>query len=171
MTSCEFVYNIGSLSPIITKWGATLTYDRQELIIKDEIKYTFPLGFEIIYVVNRDLNSPVSYTRDTALHITNRFIYFEPVVVFNVFTELQIEGLDDEYYQSLENPEEWYDSLVWQSTVDGFSGGSQYQEGWGVDASGWFWVIIVVVAVFGGAYLFMKLAPFILLMRRDNKRR
>ena len=171
MTSCEFTYNIGSLSPIIQRYGATLTYNQQELIIKDDIKYTFPLGFELIYTVFRDTNRPVSYTRDTALHITNRYIYFKPVVIFNVWTSLQIEGLDDEYYQSLENPEEWYDQIAWQSAVDGMSGATQYQEGWETDASGWFWVIIIIAVIFGGAYLFIQLAPFILLFVRNDKKK
>jgi len=127
MTNCKFTYNLGSISPLVSEYSATLTYYEQTLHTQDTMIALLPLVIEPRVVL--DKNIAMSETRPVALHVTNRYVQTELKVVFNVWTSYKLEALESDNYDDLENPEEYYDEIIWNTIVDGFGGGEVYTEG------------------------------------------
>lgn len=126
MPDCEFIYNVGSLSPLITEYSNTLTYYEQNLATQDYLASLIPFTAGIR--VTSDINSRKSVTRVTGLQVTNRYIHTSIYVKFSVWSSYEIVPIEDTSLPELQYPEEYYDSLVYSSVVDGFGGGEIYKE-------------------------------------------
>ena len=110
-----------------------------------------------------------TYTKPIALHVTNRYIQTKIKVVFDVFTSYKIDvGADGIEDFDLDFPREYYDLLLWLTTVDGFGGGEQQTSPtWNLFAD-WNWIIGLVVAIIGGI-LFIKIGMPIIRGRQRRK--
>ena len=167
MTDCEFTYNLGALSPLVYEYFSTLSYVKETIVIQDKWVGWLVLGS---YVVT-DTPEAQSHTRQVGLHVTNRYIQTEFSVKFKLFTSFEI-AIPETEEQELEEPEEYYDELLWQMIVDGFGGGQTYTEG--QDFSGFmdiFIIIIVIVVVIAGIYIFMKIGMPLLMFKLGQKSR
>lgn len=149
MEDCSFTYNLGSISPLLYEYTSQLSYKEDNIIIQDYWKSLFVLGS---YVV-AGTPSQESATRQVALHVTNRYIQTEFSVKFKLFTSFKIIIPETEE-QELEEPDEYYDELLWQMIVDGFGGGKTYKEdiefGGAADLVT---IIIIIVVVIAGIYI------------------
>lgn len=164
MNDCKFTYNLGALSPLVQEYGQTMSYYQQTLKTQDFLASLIPWVWSVKVV--QDTDTARSETRSTALHVTNRYIQVEMKVVFNIWSSYSVETLDEDPYDGLERPQEYYDQLVWDSTVDGFGGAQQYQETTSfslVDFNALFGgslgiiIALIVVAVIGvGGYIAYK---------------
>lgn len=168
MESCAFTYNLGAISPSVYEYYSTLNYYEQTVIIQDELYWDFlllKLGSKVV-----DDNDEVqSQTRQVGLHVTNRYIQTEFSVKFKLFTSFRIHLADTEE-PDLDLPEEYYDELIWQILVDGFGGGQTYTEGSTLaDLTGIVTLIVVVVVVIAGIYIFMKIGGTLLIFRAGKK--
>lgn len=156
MTDCEFTYSLKSLSPLITKYTSTLTWYEQDLTVQDFLRYIPPLAWEWVVVCRHDRESIQSETRDVGLHVNNRYIQAEIAITFDIWSKFDISALKLNETQ-LGTPEEYYDELLWQMIVDGWGGGKTYIESPpGADLSELFALIIILVAIIGGIYLFIQ---------------
>ncbi len=126
MADCKFTYGLSSLSPLVTEYGSTLTYYKQSLSTQDFLASLIPFVWSV--KVNSDTEKRISETRTTALHVTNRYIQTEIKVVFDLYTSYTVEVEDEDPYDGLEKPQEYYDDLAFDATVDGFGGASQYRD-------------------------------------------
>lgn len=147
MTDCRFIYNIGSLSPLVTEYYGTVsyTYIYYESI---DVWKVFPLSTRVIERHNDQIDK--TFTRPVALHCTNRYIQAEVRVVFDIFASYKIDvGSDNIEDYDLDFPMEYYDLLLWLTTVDGFGGGETHTSPTWDLLSGWTdiitWIIIIVV--------------------------
>lgn len=167
MKDCEFRYNIGSLSPVVTEYYGQLSYDYIEYETED--RYTFwPFSWEVRERSNTQKSE--TETRPVALHVTNRYIQAEVKVVFDVFASYNIDvGADGIEDIDLDFPMEYYDLLLWLTTVDGFGGGYQRTDsgtGWFSALDDWWiWIIIIIVIVIAG-YLFIKIGMPLILSKK-----
>jgi hypothetical protein len=152
MTDCQFTYQLGALSPLIYQYHSTMSYYEQTVIIQDEWAGLFVLGS---YVV-ANIDERQSITRPVALHVTNRYIQTEVTIVFKLYTLFTITQLDVNE-PDLEEPEEYYDELIWDTVVDGFGGGHTYAEP--ITFAGiaeLLMILIVIVAIIAAIYIFVK---------------
>ncbi|KKN37582.1 hypothetical protein LCGC14_0761880 [marine sediment metagenome] len=163
MRDAKFIYHIGSLSPIVTEYSATLSYKYMYYISAD--LWTIPASVGEYSSTTADK----TYTKPIALHVTNRYIQTKIKVVFDVFTSYKIDvGADGIEDFDLDFPREYYDLLLWLTTVDGFGGGEQQTSPtWNLFAD-WNWIIILVVAIIGGI-LFIKIGMPIIRGRQRRK--
>lgn len=157
MTDVKFIYNIGSISPIVSEYTATLSYNYKYYETIDEPFWQ--IG------TKRNEDRSYSHTRSVALHVTNRYIQSEIRVVFDIFTSYKIDvggdGIED---YTLDFPMEYYDLLTWITTVDGFGGGTQHTETIGLDwllnpfgiGSGTIILIVVVIIVILVLFITLK---------------
>ncbi|MCP6718938.1 MAG: hypothetical protein KJI71_01720 [Patescibacteria group bacterium] len=167
MTDARFIYNLGSISPVVMEYSATLSYTYLYYETVDEP----------FWQIGTKRNEPQDYshTRPIALHVTNRYIQSEVKVVFDIFTSYKIDvGADGIEDYNLDFPMEYYDLLTWLTTVDGFGGGQQHTETPGLDwlnpfGIGWLPIIIILGVIIGG-YLFIKIGgPIIRGRQRRNE--
>lgn len=156
MTDCKFIYNIDSISPLVTEHTATLSYNYKYYETED--RPFWQVG------VARDEDRAYSHTRPVALHVTNRYIQSEIRLVFDIFTSYKIDvGADGIEDYELDFPMEYYDLLSWITTVDGFGGGEQHTETWGLDwllnpfGFGSGTIILIVVVIIAIVILFITL--------------
>lgn len=164
MTDCQFTYQLGALSPLVYQYFSKLTYYKQTVVIQDKWSSLLELGS---YVV-KNIDEKQTRTRQVALHVTNRYIQAEITIVFKLFTSFTISPLDVEEPE-LENPEEYYDELVWNTVVDGFGGGNTYTEG--ITFGGLadlLMIIIVIVVVIAGIYVFIQYGMPLLLSKQAS---
>jgi len=140
MRDCKFIYHIGSLSPLVTEYYGTLSY--KYIYYRSADLWTIPASVGEYSNQQDDL----TWTKPVALHTTNRYIQSEIRVVFDVFCSYKIDvGSDNIEDYDLDFPAEYYDLLLWLTTVDGFGGGEQHT------SPTWFvgdiltWIIILVV--------------------------
>ncbi|MHA1195768.1 MAG: hypothetical protein ACTSRH_04435 [Promethearchaeota archaeon] len=172
MTDCMFTYKLGALSPLIKVYRSTLTYYYQDLDIQDVLVYVPPLGFYWDFKVNHDWETKRSITRDVALHVINRYIQAEIEVTFKIFSKFDISALKQNE-TDLQLPQEYYNDLAWQTTVDGTGGGSLYAEtSPGVNLDFIFWILIIIAIIFLCIYIFSKIAlPYIMFKLGQNSAR
>jgi hypothetical protein len=167
MTDCQFTYQLGALSPLVYQYSSTMSYYKQTVVIQD-----YWAGFLVLgsYVVN-DIDEIQSITRPVALHVTNRYIQAEITIVFKLFTSFTITPLEvDE--PDLEEPEEYYDDLIWNAVVDGIGGGHIYTEG--IEFGGLadlLMVAIILIALIAGIYIFVQYIIPLLMFRMGLKNR
>lgn len=170
MVDCEFTYFIGSISPLIRKYTSTLTYYEQDIITSDQARYVFPLGIEWYVRVDKDAINYKSETRDVGLHVTNRYIQAEIAITFLLYssftiTPTNVTGAD------LQIPQEWYDELLWQMIIDGYGGGTQYQEPpEGFEMLNELLPLILTLVFIGvGIYVFIQVGMPLLLYRAGKR--
>lgn len=149
MTDAKLYYHIGSLSPYIVEYGSRLTYDQQEIVVKDEPTVWFffvPVAWEP--KLQYDNEKTITETRPTGLHVTNRFIQTEIQVTFEFWSSYTYELLEIDPIE-LEDPEEYYDEIIWNTIVDGAGGGKTYVSSW----AGFFTlgtiILLVIIGVIG----------------------
>ncbi|MFX1239156.1 MAG: hypothetical protein ACFFAS_18545 [Promethearchaeota archaeon] len=163
MDNCEFRYALHSLSPVVYKYSDTLTWQKQVIHTQDYIGWNFLIPYTGVKTI-RNEDTLLSETRDVALHVTNRYIQTEITVVFNVWSSWKIEGADLGEYDGLDKPQEYYDDLVWQTTVDGFGGGefevssawSDFFDIFGLGGFGGILTLVIIGVVIYIAYRFLK---------------
>ena len=151
MEDCSFTYNLGALSPLVYEYKSTLSYEKQTVVIQDKWAGLFVLGSYVVV----DNYETQSATRQVGLHVTNRYIQTEFSVKFKLFTTFEI-AIPETEEQELEEPEEYYDEVLWQMIVDGFGGGKTYAEGIEFGGLGdLITIIIVIVGIIAGIYIFV----------------
>lgn len=151
MEDCSFTYNLGALSPLVYEYKSTLSYKKDTVVIQDYWKSLFVLGSYLV----TGTPSQESATRQVGLHVTNRYIQTEFSVKFKLFTSFEI-AIPETEEQELEEPEEYYDEILWQMIVDGFGGGETYAEGIEFGGLGdLITIIIVIVGIIAGIYIFV----------------
>ncbi len=173
MTDCKFIYSLGSLSPVVYEWSGTLSYVFNSVVTTDYWKI-----FGILWGVKvKDQTNPTLYeTESVALHVTNRYIQSKIRVTFDVYSSYKVTTMDD-YIDDpdLEAPTEYFDSLLWQSIVDGFGGGQQYTDtsgglfDLGFDISSILNIIIIILVVIIGIYVFIKIGMPIIRGRQQRR--
>lgn len=124
ISDCKFTYSIGSLSPLITEYSNTLSYTTRVYGTQDVITGPFQFG---LFVVG-DLTDSRSFTRTSALQVSNRYIYTTIGITFSVWSAYDIQALETGDIPVLQFPQEYYDNLIFSSIVDGFGGGMVYKE-------------------------------------------
>ncbi|MFX1567900.1 MAG: hypothetical protein ACFFCV_05980 [Promethearchaeota archaeon] len=166
MKDCKCIYHIGSLSPLVTEYYGTLSF---KYIFYRSIDYWDTLLHIGIKEYSKVPNDQ-SYTKPVALHCTNRYIQTTIRVVFDVFCSYKIDvGSDSIEDYNLDFPEEYYDLLLWLTTVDGFGGGETHT----AEAGGLFgdyttWIIIIAIVAVGILVLVFVVMP-ILKARQSRK--
>ena len=168
MPDCKFIYNIGSLSPLVTEYYGTLSYRYIYYETIDYWKTLFTIGVKERVNTQYDL----TYTKPVALHVTNRYIQTEVRVVFDMFTSYNIDvGADGIEDFNLEFPSEYYDLLLWLTTVDGFGGGVQHTSEYGgiLGLDNTFTWIIIIAVIAGGVFIFIYVINPILKARRQRR--
>jgi len=161
MLDCRFIYHVGSLSPLVMEYYGTLSFNS---IAYETIDYWHPFPFNIDVKTHFYTTASESYTKPVALHVTNRYIQTQIRVVFDIFTSYNIDvggdGIED---YNLDFPAEYYDLLLWITTVDGFGGGDQWTSSPWTWESSWIIVIVIVgVVLVGGVIVyFIYLKPML----------
>jgi len=160
MTDCRIGYGVYSMSPVVQEYYGKLTWKEQNVVTIDKLKLLLPT----VYVSLKSYHEEaLTETRPIALHGWNRFFQAETEVCFNIWSAYDIEAIEDPEDDPLENPEEYYDMLIWLSLVNGFGGGEQYTADPIDPFSGLFdlfggifnFIILVIVAGVG-LYVFVK---------------
>lgn len=151
MSNCEFTYNLGSLAPIVQEYKKSLTWYQQQIQTQDE----FGLFFSIHIKVNYDRDLIRTEHRSVALHVTNRYIQSEIAINFRIWTAYDISALIEDD-PNLEIPEEYYDDIVWDASVDGFGGGTQYSDEASSGVAMTFIIIIIGIIALVGVYVVVK---------------
>ncbi|MFX1569826.1 MAG: hypothetical protein ACFFCV_15850 [Promethearchaeota archaeon] len=168
MKDCKFIYHIGSLSPLVMEYYGTLSF---RYIFYRSIDY-WDAFLHIGIKEHSNTQNDQSYTKPVALHCTNRYIQTKIKVVFDVFCSYKIDvGSDDIEDYDLSFPAEYYDLLLWLTTVDGFGGGETHT----TEAGGLFgdfdiitWIIVILIVV-GGIVLFIYVGVPIIKGRQRRK--
>ncbi|MFW9968745.1 MAG: hypothetical protein ACFFDF_01005 [Candidatus Odinarchaeota archaeon] len=150
MQDCKFIYHVGSLSPLVTEYYGTLSY--HDIYYRSEDYWIF-FPFSIGVRQKTNTQSDQSFTEPIALHCTNRYIQTTIRVVFDIFCSYKIDvGSDDIEDYTLDFPAEYYDLLLWLTTVDGFGGGETHTTAFGSifgDIDIWTWIIVGIIAIAG----------------------
>jgi len=147
MTDCKLYYHIGSIAPYVVEYGSRLTYDHQEIVVQDEL-----VG--IVFVVpvyeprlQYDREELITETRPTGLHVTNRFIQTEITVRFEFWSAYSFDIVEVDT-TDLEDPEEYYDDIIWDTLVDGAGGGKTYVSSWdGIFTPGTTLTLILIAVI------------------------
>lgn len=126
MTDCVLTYNLGSISPLVREYSRSLSWYYQHVKTQEYLASILPwsIGVKVI----QDLNRAETETRTTAVHVTNRYIQTSLAVAFDVYSSYNVQAIETDMPE-LQEPEEYYDDLVFESVVDGFGGGYTYVEG------------------------------------------
>ncbi|MHA1502430.1 MAG: hypothetical protein ACTSSB_11320 [Candidatus Heimdallarchaeota archaeon] len=166
MASCEFHYSLGSISPIVYEYSSRMTWNEQSIQTQDEYGLFFSIHQKLNF--NRDITK--TETRPVALHVKNRYIQFEVKIPMKIWCAFEIETLNDDDYDGLEQPAEYYDDLLWTSVVDGFGGGSviSQQASNGIIIT----IVIIIILIVAVAFIWKFGSQFILYkaLTRKNKR-
>jgi hypothetical protein len=177
ISDCEFVVNVGALSPYISVYSNTLTYYYNHLTVQEYVKSIIPWNIGI--KVNDDSEAIQTVTRQTGVVLTNRYIHTTINVVFTIWTSYKIEVISGETVGLL-YPEEYYDKLIYDATVDGVGGGTVYTEGYSskfIDFGDLFGslgsiitIIIIIIVIAVGLYVFVKVGvPYLKKRSEQNK--
>lgn len=169
MTDCRFIYNIGSLSPLVTEYYGTLSYTYIYYESRDYWKILF-LKIGVKEEQNDQFDK--SYTKPVALHCTNRYIQTEVRVVFDIFCSYKIDvGADGIEDYELDVPMEYYDLLLWLTTVDGFGGGETHRTEYGGIFGDFdiMVVILIIVIIVGTIIVYIFVINPILRARRQRR--
>ncbi|KKN03697.1 hypothetical protein LCGC14_1105070 [marine sediment metagenome] len=173
MTDCKFIYSLGSLSPVVYEWSGTLSYVENRVVTTDYWKI-FPILWDV--KVKSQTSSTMYNTQPVALHVTNRYIQSKVIVTLEVYSSYKVTTMDD--YRDdpdLEAPTEYFDSLLWQSIVDGFGGGQQYTDtsgglfDLGFDINSIIIIVVIIIVVIVGIYIFMKIGMPIVKGRQQRR--
>jgi len=166
MTSCEFHYSLGSISPIVYEYSSRMTWNQQSIQTQDE----YGLFFSIHQKLNYDRDVRLTETRPVALHVKNRYIQFEVKIPMKIWCAFQIETINDDNYDGLEQPTEYYDDLIWTSVVDGFGGGSVISQAVSNGLIATIIIIIVLIVVVALIWKFgSQLILYKALTRKDKR--
>ncbi len=122
MTGCLIHYDLGSISPIVYRWGGTLTYTEHDLETEDYLVWDWSGIREVVKTNHYYKHDYIKYG-DVALHGINRYIQVDMIVAFIIWTDVKLGTLTDAYENlRLNFPEEYYDELIWSTLVGGWSG-------------------------------------------------
>lgn len=171
MTDCRIIYHISSLSPEVTKYTGGLSYHHLEVTTKQKVLGGVSTSYKTDQIE--------TWTNDIALHVSNRYIQSKIRVVFDIFCSYKIDvGADGIEDYILDYPREYYDLLLWLTTVDGFGGGEQV-----TTEPDWFdflddlfdsiediIIFIIIIAIIGiGLYVFVVVGVPMLKGRQTRK--
>lgn len=119
MTDCKLHYNL-QISPYVEEYYATLSYYYQYLKVGEQFFWQGPF-------IKDHREQDYSWSKPIAIQCTNRYDQTEIKVVFDIYASYNIDvkadGIEDFI---LSFPEEYYNALLWLTTVEGFGGGTQY---------------------------------------------
>jgi hypothetical protein len=175
MTGCLLHYDVVRISPVVYLWKGHLSWTFIDLETEKYLEYVFPLGFKEDIKTNHRRTTARDEFRDAALHGINRFIHVDMYVAFDIWTSVKLGTLTDEYEQlRLEDPEEYYEDLIWSTIVGGWTGSTieHEEKEWGWSLESFFdifggiggfitFIIVLGVVLFGGYLFFMFGIPYL----------
>ncbi|KKM68720.1 hypothetical protein LCGC14_1458050 [marine sediment metagenome] len=99
-------------------------------------------------------------TEPVALHVTNRYIQSKLRITFDVYSSFKVSTMDIRDDPDLQAPSQYFDSLLWDTIVDGFGGGKQYTKtSWGLfnlDFNSIIILIVIIIVIGVGVFIFIK---------------
>jgi len=114
MTDCAFTYYIASISPKITQFHSTLTYEKQ--VVKSHQHYEIFVGEWPI--LDSNIKQTVQATRQVAFKITNRYIQSEIAVKFSIWSAFNITALKSND-PALQTPDAFDQEDIQNLIIDG----------------------------------------------------
>ena len=167
MTDAKFIYSLGSISPVVYEWKGTLGYNYKKVETTDYWAALFTLGVKI----KSQTNARMYDTEPVALDVTNRYLQSKLKITFDVYSSFKVSTMDIRDDPDLEAPTQYFDSLLWDTIVDGFGGGQQYSDtGWSLfDLDSIIILVVIIIVVGGGIYVFMKIGVPTIRRRQQRK--
>jgi hypothetical protein len=124
MKNCSLSYNIYDLSPLVEEYGTILTWKQKK--VTTYWKPRFGVGYDRVFfeTENWEIDRSTGIV-STALSVKNQYIQAKFYVDLEFYTEYDVKiAVNNMEEFDLALPEEYYDSLVWTSSIHGFEGGS-----------------------------------------------
>jgi len=162
MSDGRIKFNIGRISPMVYQWNTRLDYTYWNIHYTEQ-------WFTGIWINDRANPTEKSLTKPTALHVVNRFAQVEIQAVFDIYTCFTIKVPEESPLEdyTLEKPTEYYEDLVWQSSVEGATFGYYSAPantgligilgGFFGSAGGIFMTILMVIIIIAVIYITVKL--------------
>lgn len=125
LTNCRLTANVASISPYVVEYSNKLTWTQIDLKTQEYLDW-FTWKTRVISNTEKQMTA----IRTTGVHITNRYIQSQIAVAFDVYSAYKVEAKESDI-PKLEEPEEYYDDIVFNSAVEGFGGGSTFTQNWG----------------------------------------
>jgi hypothetical protein len=185
MNDCAIRYDVVRLSPVVYLWKGRLSWTQIDLETEKYLVWDWGGIHSVVKTNHRYIQDFCEY-RDIALHGINRYIQADIYVAFDVWTSLKLGALTEEYeYLKLYKPQEYYDTLIWSTIVGGWEGSTveEYGQEW-LDVQWWddivdffgggivgvITLIILIIAIVVGLYLFIKIGVPLILARTRKKK-
>jgi hypothetical protein len=134
----SFSFNVGSLTPRVEKYQATLSFYQQKIITREYLASIIPWTVKSRIVSSSDIAQ--TYTEDVALSVTNRYIRPTFEIIFSMWTAYEIESYQSTNH-TLNRPSEDNEDMMWQALVSGYGGASTFTQFWESDwVSDWLFI-------------------------------
>lgn len=161
MENASFTYNIGSISPVVLEWGAQCQWNWRDVHrAQDFYGLLYPLIGIWQTWTSYDNSGSKSSIGSTALHVINRYIQSDLTITFNVVTQYQINVDDNEIENfNLNPPVEYYDSLIWNTSIEGFGGATITDVSTRFDIISFLLILLWIFIGFALVYLVIKIVP------------